>query len=431
MYRFAPSPTGDMHIGDLRVALFNFICAKKNKERFSIRIADTDNKKNIEGKDIELLDILSLFGISGDDVVYQSHNLKFHQQLATKLLMDKNAFSCFCTPEQLDKDRQNAKEAKIEYKYNNRCTTLTDAQVMENENPFVVRIKKSDHDIHFADIIKGDIHFQTDEMDSFIILRVDKYPTYDFACSLDDMLMDVNVVIQGEDHISNTPKQILIREYLNYNKEIKYAHIPIILNDEGKKMSKDDEGSSVKWLLKEGFLPSAIINYLILIGNKTPTKIFNMDAAIEWFDLKNISKDPIKFDLKKLKEINCEHIKKANPLELAKYVGFSSEDVGELVKIYTEKNSTINEIKVKIDTIFAQKECSEFQKEFEILKNIIKDAPFFAEFDDFKEHLSSKSGLKEEKFFKPLRVILTGEQSGPDLSDIYPHIKNYLSEIAK
>ncbi len=423
MYRFAPSPTGDMHLGNLRVALFNFICAQQTCEKFIIRIEDTDKKRNIEGKDREILEILNLFGITYNQVLYQSENLKFHRQLGSKLLMDGNAFSCFCTPETLEKKRKLSYKSKIAYRYDGVCKKLSDDEVMANESPFVVRIKEPSEVIEFSDLIKGDIKFEPENIDDFIILRVDKTPTYNFACAVDDMLSNISVIIREENHLSNTPKQELIRKYLGYTDKVEYAHLPIILND--------DDTSSVKWLLEEGFLPSTIINYIILIGNKTPTEIFTLEDAKKWFDIKNISKAPARFDIVKLRHLNREHIKLLEPLELSKFIGYSSKDIGELAKVYLEEASTINEIKDKIDAIFAIKTCENFVEEYEILKEASKNLPYFKEFDAFKASLSEKSGLRGKTFFKPLRVLLTGAESGPSISKIYPHIKNYLGEIIK
>jgi len=421
MYRFAPSPTGDMHIKNLRVALFNYICAQQSNEKFIIRIEDIDKEKNIEGIDQEILELLQIFGITYDQVLYQSENLKFHRQLASKLLMDGNAFSCFCTTEIIDKKKEEAKKNKVNYHYDGTCKKLSDEEIMANENPFVVRSKKPDEAIEFEDIIQGKIRFEPDDIDDFVILKVDKTPTYNFACAIDDMLQNITTIIREEEHIIDTPKQELIRKYLGYNEKVKYAHIPKIENGT----------FSVKKLLEDGFLPNTIINYLILIGNDTPIEFFTIDDALKWFNIKNISKEPAIFDIEKLKMLNREHIKNLNPLELSKYIGYSSKDIGELAKVYLGEVSTINEIKAKIDTIFSTKTCEDFTEEFEILKSASKDMPYFKEFDEFKTYLSDKSGLKNEKLLKPLRVLLTGQKSGPNLDEIYPHIKNYLGEIIK
>jgi glutamyl-tRNA synthetase len=422
MYRFAPSPTKDLHIDDLQTALFNYICARQEDDKLIIRIEDIDREQNIEGKDQEILEILNLFGITYTQVLYQSKNLKFHRQLGSKLLMDGKAFTCFCSAEIIETKKEEAKQSNISYSYDGTCKKLTNDEVMANETPFVVRIKKPENDVSFSDIIKGELSFTPQEIDDFVVLKVDKTPTYNFACAVDDMLSGITTIIRSQKYISDTPKQELIREYLGYTDKIKYAHLPNILNK---------DAFSVKWLLEEGFLPSAITNYLLLIGNKTPTEVFTLEEAINWFDLKDISKEPTEFDLNKLKELNRKHIKLLEPLELSKFIGYSSSDIGELAKVYLKEVSTINEIKVKIDTIFSSKTCEDFTDEFERLKSASKDMPYFKEFDEFKAYLSEKSGLKGEQFLNPLRVLLTGFKNAPELSEIYPHIKNYLGEIIR
>ncbi|MFA6138680.1 MAG: glutamate--tRNA ligase [Sulfurimonas sp.] len=432
MLRFAPSPTGDMHIGNLRVALFNYIVSKQRNEDLLVRIEDTDKERNIEGKDQEILDILNLFGIEYSQVIYQSQNLRFHSAMALQLLHDKKAFSCFCSPEWLEKRREEAKENKIAYRYDDACASLPDELVIDNMNPFTIRIKKPEEAIVITDHIKGSVTFEPNEVDSFIIMRQDKTPMYNFACAVDDMIGDVSLVIRGEDHMSNTPKQDFIRTALGYNKKIEYAHLPIILNDDGKKMSKRDDASSVKWLLEEGFLPSAIANYLILIGNKPPCEIFDMKEALEWFSLDNISKSPARFDMDKLKFINREHLKRLDVKELSRYVGFADSEIGELARVYLEEAGTTKELKAKISTIFAPKVISdEFKEEAKIMSETIKNAPYFDEYEDFKNYIMKESGLKGKHFFKPLRLLLTGAEHGPDVAEVYKYLKNYIGEIVK
>lgn len=432
MLRFAPSPTGDMHIGNLRVAIFNYIVSKQRNEELIIRIEDTDKERNIEGKDQEILDILNLFGIEYSQVMYQSNNKRFHSAMALQLLHELKAFNCFCSSEWLDNKREEAKNSKTAYRYDDACASLPDELVIDNESPFTVRIRKAMEAIIVKDHIKGEIKFEANEIDSFIILRQDKTPMYNFACAVDDMLSDVSLIIRGEDHVSNTPKQILVREALGYHKNIEYAHLPIILNDNGKKMSKRDDASSVKWLLEEGYLPSAIANYLILMGNKPPKEIFHLEEAIEWFDLKNIAKSPARFDINMLKHINREHIKMLEPKELSRYVGFADENIGELAKIYLEESNTTKDLKSKIKQIFSQKIVPDELKEAaEILAKSIKNAPYFEEYEDFKNFIMKDSGLKGKNFFKPLRLLLTGSEHGPDIALVYKYIKNYIGEIVK
>lgn len=433
MLRFAPSPTGDMHIGNLRVAIFNYIVSKQLNEGLIIRIEDTDKERNIEGKDKEILEILNLFSIEYKSVFYQSENLKYHQKMALQLMTQKKAFACFCSDSKLEELKEESIKKGIAFRYDGFCETLSDETVLNTNAPFTVRLKKPDHNIKFTDLLKGDFEYAPFDIDSFIILRQDKTPTYNYACSVDDMLMDISMVIRGEDHVSNTPKQIHIRESLGYTKEIKYVHLPIILNaSTGKKMSKRDDASSVKWLIDEGFLPSAIANYLVLMGNKTPTEIFTLEEAISWFKIENVSKSGAKFDIDKLRFINRKHIELLDEMRLSKILGFADNDIGKLAKLYLEEASTIKEIKSKLNNIFSQKSTLEgFEQESQTIKEVLKNSPYFENYDDLKDYVVQKTELKGKNLFKPLRYILTGVENGPNLTDIYPFIKNYIGEITK
>lgn len=421
MLRFAPSPTGDMDINSLRVAIFNYILSKQLDEQLLIRIEDTDKEKNIEGKDKEILEILSLFSIEYSHVVYQSENLKYHQKLAMQLMSKKKAFSCFCCDDKLDELKQEAKKDGKPFKYDGFCETLSDETVLNVNAPFTVRIKKPDENIKFEDVLKGNFDYTPFDIDSFIILKHDKTPTYDYACAVDDMLNNISTVIRGENHLLSTPRQIYVRNTLNYDKNIDYIHLPVI-----------DDTSSVKSLIDEGFLPSAIANYLVLLGNKTPSEIFTLEEAIEWFDIKNISNEKSKFDIDKLRFINRKHLANIDDMRLSKILGFADVDIGKLGKVFLEESSTIKEIKSKVEAIFAPKSaCEGFEEEFVELKLCMQDAPHFDDFDELKKYINEKTGLTEKSFSTPLNYILTGRNISQNISDIYPLIKNYLGEIIK
>lgn len=430
MYRFAPSPTGDMHIGNLRAAIFNYICSLKDKSGFILRIEDTDTARNIEGKEEEIQEILHKFGIKWQTLYYQSKNLKFHREFAHKLLMDKKAFCCFCSSEILAQKKELAKQNGEAYRYDGTCERLSDEQVLECEKPFVIRMKKPASTMKFKDAIKGEISFEPENIDSFVIMREDKTPTYNFACAIDDMLEGVTFVIRGEDHVSNTPKQEWIRECVGFSEKIQYAHLPIILDNEGKKMSKRDSSSSVKWLLECGYMPEAIANYLILLGNKTPCEIFTIEEAAQWFDITKISKNPAKFDITKLAQINREHIKRASDERLAQL--FSLEiSRANLIRFYTQESSLIPEISAKISAIFSPKNISEeWRKNAEILRNLIlNESEIPAEFNEFKSNLMKKSALKGKAFFMPLRLLLTNSEHGPELSELFPLIRDEIRAV--
>lgn len=432
MLRFAPSATGDMHIGNLRVALFNYICAVQRDEPLLIRIEETDKEHDIPGKEKEIFDILALFGIEYQEQQLQSNNLRFHRAMALQLLQDKKAFNCFCPPETLEAKREAAKAARTAYRYDGECENLPAEAVIDNENPFTIRLKKPSEPITVKDIIKGESTFEPDEIDSFILMRADKYPTYNFACAVDDMLADISLIIRGEDHLSDTPKQIAIHRALGYTKTIEYAHLPVILNDEGKETSGHDEASSVKWLLEEGYLPEAISNYLILMGNKTPTEIFTLKEAIKWFDLRTLSKAPVRFDMDKLKFINREHLKGLDPKELSRYVGFADEEIGNLAKVFLDEAVTLKELREKIGAVFAPKIVpDEYKEGFDVLRDLTLKAPHFDDFEAYSNYLAEHSGLQGENFFKPLRILISGSENGPELADLYPYLKNYIKEVAK
>lgn len=448
MLRFAPSPTGDMHIGNLRAAIFNFILAKQRKEPFLIRIEDTDKARNIAGADKEILSLLNLFGLLWDKLVYQSDNFKIHNELAQKLIEKGDAFYCYATKEFLEAKKSEALLQKRAFRYDDAWS-----EICKESNPSpTIRLKGSKENISFFDEVKGECRFSENELDSFVIIREDKIPTYNFACSVDDMLYDISFIIRGEDHTSNTPKQILVRKSLDYNKDIKYAHLPIILNKDGKKMSKRENESSVKWLLSQGFLPRAIVNYLILMGNNPPCEIFSLQDAISWFDLSKLSKSPVRFDIDLLRHINREHLKRLDALEMAlllkasnaslSHITGDEEALGNLGKIFLEEGSTLNEINAKISSIFSPKilQSFEFMQNLIVLKEQIlalkaESSEVFSDFTTLKnallESCKDKGDFKGKAFFLPLRFLLTGSLKGPHLDILYPHLQPFLDEILK
>lgn len=422
MLRFAPSPIEDMNIGNLRVAIFNYIISKQLNEDLVIRIEDIDIEKNIEGKDKEIIEILNLFSIEYKSIVHQSDSLKYHQKIALQLMSQKKAFACFCSDNKLEELKEEAQSKGKPFAYDGFCETLSGETVLNTNAPFTVRIKKTDENIKFTDLLKGKFNYTPLEVDSFVILNQSKKPTYNYACAVDDMIMDISMVIRNENHISNTAKQIHVRNSLGYTKEIKYVHLPIILN----------EIISIKSLIDEGFLPSAIANYLVLLGNETPKEIFTLEEAISWFKIENISKNSAKFDIDKLRFINRKHLETIDDMRLSKILGFADTDIGKLGKIFLEEVSTIKEMKGKIDLIFSLKTTYKgFEEEFTKVKECLQKAPFFDNFEELKKYIEQETNLKDKNLLEPLKYILTGADNSPDISDIYVLIKNYLGEIVR
>ena len=406
MLRFAISPIGEMHISDLQIAIFNYIVASQRGEELIVRIEDTDKEKNIEAKDQEILDLLALFGISYSQVIYQSQNIRFHSAMALQLVHEKKAFSCFCSPSWIQKKQKEAKKAKKPYLYDDACRNLPAELVIDNTNPFTIRIAKPDN---------------TNNLDSFIILNQDKTPTYNFSCAIDDMLSNISIVIQSQESVNNRQKEEHIRESLKYDKKIEYVHIPPLA-----------DAPSVKYLLEQGYLPEAILNYLISTVISSSQEIFTMQEAKEWFSLENISKSPTLFDINMLKHINREHLKNLDAKELSRYVGFADTEIGELARIYLEEVGTTKELKAKIAPIFSKRNIpAKFAEKTALIVETIKAAPYFEEYEDFKNHIMKETGLTDEELSKPLCILLTNAENGPDVAKIYKYLKNYLGEIIK
>jgi len=422
LLRFAPSPNGDMHIGDLRVAIFNYIMSKQLNEGLIVRIEDIDKEKNIEGKDKKILETLSLFSIDYERAVHQSDSLKYHQKMVMQLLAKKKAFSCFCGEAKLDELKEEARAKGEAFRYDGFCATLSDETILNTNSPFTIRIKEPEENIKFTDLLKGNFDYAPCDVDSFVILNHDKTPTYNYACAVDDMILDISTVIRDEKHILNTPKQIHVRKALGYDKEVNYIHLSSMTND----------GISVQSLIDDGFLPSAIANYLVLLGSKTPSEIFSLEEAIEWFDIKNISKENLEFDIEKLKLINKKHLETFDEMRLSKILGFADTDIGKLAKIFLEEVSTLKELKEKLNLIFAPKiTCEGFEEEFVEIKLCLQEAPFYDDFEEFEKYIMEKTSLSGEKLNKPLEYVLTGRNNAIDISKVYPLIKNYIGEIVK
>ena len=419
MLRFAPSPTGDMHIEDLRVAIFNYIVAKQRDVNFIVRIEDTDKEKVITGKDTEIMDILEKFALPHDRVSHQSENLHIHQTLAIRLLEEKKAFVCTCTPD--------------DETYNGHCTSMGAEELKklkEQKTPFVLRVKKPDAPVITHDLLQGDIQTGPDEVDSFVILKEDSTPTYDFACACDDMISGITFIIRSEEHLSSSPKQTHIKTLLGYGEKTEYLHLPIMLNADGKKMDMHHETSSIKWLFEQGFIPDAIANYLIALGNETPTEFFTMPDALEWFDVNKLSHAPVRFDLDALRSLNRQHLKEMDDKRLSGLFGFADEDIGKLAKLYLEEANTINELVAKVKPIFSPKDFdAQWGDEMRVMAEYIETMPMIDDFTDFYDDIERKTGLKDENLHTPLRLLLTGAEDGPELSKIYPLIKPYLLEV--
>jgi glutamyl-tRNA synthetase len=413
MLRFATSPTEDISIDTLQIAIINYIVAQQRGESFLIRMDDLDKKKIIEGKDSEYMQILEKFALNHKSVFHQSEHLHMYQRLALKLLENDKAFVCTC----IDLDTPCLEGCENVDKSEN-------FKLKESGTPFVVRIKKPTSDLLIEDLICGDIATTAKKIDSFIILNTDGIPTDNFASACDDMLSGITTIIREyRDHLKSA-KEEHVKMQLGFATKTNYAHTPNILYHDDKR--------SVKWMLKEGFLPDAIINYLILLSNpNAPKEVFTLPEAVEWFRLEDISVSSVTFDSSKLRLLNREHLKRMDDKTVSTLFGFADADIGKLAKLYLDEAYTTKELESKIKTIFTPKDFTgKHAEHMRTLEAVIQNAPMFLEFNDFISYIMLKSGLKNRELLEPLRVLLIGETQGPELRDIYPLIKSYLLEIA-
>ena len=306
--RFAPSPTGNLHIGGARTALFNWLFAKNQKGKFLLRIEDTDTQRSKNEFYEQIISTLKWLEINWDEEPYiQSNNIKSHVNIANILLKNGHAYKCYCTEKELEDEKKLYLEKKIPYTYSKKCRNIL--KNIDNKS-FVVRFKsKIEGKTVLKDLVQGNIEINNNTIEDFVILRKDNKPTYNLSAAVDDYQMKITHVIRGDDHKINAFKQVQIFERMNW-KMPEYAHIPLIHSKEGKKLSKRDDASTVEDYKKIGILPEALRNYLLRLGWSYKDKeIFTEEESIKFFNLKNIGKSPSKLDFDRIKSINEFYIK--------------------------------------------------------------------------------------------------------------------------
>jgi len=413
MLRFAPSPTGEMLLSDLWVAVVNYLVAQQRNDKFLVRIDDGDTPKNIEGKDTEIMMILEKFALKHDGVHHQSEHLGIHQTLAIRLLQEKRAFICLC-----DESLPSCAHS---------CATRLDmqsyAELKEKKEPFSIRIKPSSKEILFEDELFGMVRFSPVQEESDLILKQDGTPSQLFGTACEDMLGSIDFIIRQNRYLEQTPKEIHIKNSLGYQSNTHHAHLPEMVED-----------LTVRSLLEQGFVPDAILNYLIALGNeKYAQSLFTLPEAVVWFELKAIGTEPIKMDWDRLRWLNREHLKQMDDRTLSTLFGFADADIGKLAKCYLDKVTTTRELEERIKPIFRSKSFEGEQGEMmRKLSRLIFNAPYFEEFDTLVAYLVDKSGLDRDQIDLPLRLLLFGviREDDPTPEEIYPFIKLYLLEVA-
>lgn len=464
--RFAPSPTGYLHIGGLRTALYNYLYAKQKGGKFLLRIEDTDRTRYVEGAIENLIHELKWAGVEADEGVCLDENGNItekgdcgpyiqsdrvekgiYNKYAEELIEKGYAYYCFCSKERLDdvKNQQKA-DGKIP-RYDGLCrgVSIEDAKKrIANGESYVIRLKLPENrDIVFEDVIKGKITINTNDMDDQVLIKADGFPTYHFAVVVDDHLMGITHIVRGDEWISSTPKHIYLYEALGFEKPT-FVHLPTVLNKRGKKLSKRNDDASVEDFRLKGYLPEALINYLALVGwsPESNEEILSLDEMVKQFSFERVSKSGGVFDVDKLDWVNAQYIRKMEISELAKLVkpylveaGFIKEDICEnrlelITKTFQESISRLPEIveqsRFLFEDVDVEPDALEMRnvEHIEILKEKMEEElSQIDEMDEetakgFMKKIQKASGYKGKDLYMPVRALLTGQVHGPELSNI-------------
>ena len=453
--RFAPSPTGFMHIGNLRSALYEYLVAKSQNGTFILRIEDTDQKREVEGAVQVIYDTLKVCNMHIDEgpqeggnygPYTQSERVDIYKKYAKELIDKGEAYYCFCSEERLEKLREEADIRKVAFMYDGHCLKLTKEEIEEklnNGEPYVIRQKMpKEGSTSYEDMVYGKITVENKLLEDQILLKSDGYPTYNFANVIDDHLMEISHVVRGNEYLSSTPKYLLLYKAFGWESP-EYIHLPHIIKEGGKKISKRDGDSTFMDLYNMGYLPEAIINYLALLGWSPADnqEIFSMDDLIEKFDVKRINNSPAVYDIKKLNWINAHYIKELSKEDFKKFImpflekeydlsTKSTEWLDELLNIYQNHISNGVEIVDEVRLFFN----NEYNPDDEAKEFMAQDG-VDATIDVFREEINNmkdwtiesiseainntkeKSGNKGKMLFMPIRIKTSGQMHGPELAN--------------
>lgn len=430
--RFAPSPTGNLHIGNARTALINLLFARGNNGVFLLRIEDTDVERSSAAYESAILEDLRWLGVDWDEgPIRQMDRLSTYTEWAEKLLASGQAYRCFCSVEELERQRSEALRRGLPPRYSGKCRELKADEVEERQKggePFVVRFRAARRRIEFKDLLHGKITFPPDHVDDFIIIRNDGIPAYNFAVVVDDMLMEVTHVIRGSDHLSNTPKQIMLFQTFG-SKAPTYAHHGLLLGDDRKPLSKRHGASNIAELRAAGILPDTVVNYLGIIGKSSKKEVLSRGELIRDFSLESFSSSDQVFDYDKLLWLNKEHLRQAAPEILVEMLGLP-DGYQDKVALLRENAATLVELRNQLD-IFSgdeiEPEALSFALKIDRLGVIVETVNGLFEkgrpaIEDLHRTLKESPGLTRKDIFMLLRIITTGRKSGPPLTEVYPLI---------
>ena len=441
--RFAPSPTGPLHIGGVRTALFNWLLAKKHNGKFYLRIEDTDKERSKEEFKKQIVDSLAWVGIKHDDKEFiQSKNINKHKDLAEELLKKGFAYKCYCSEDEIKEQKEKCKKQGIPYVYNRKWREPKDLEVPKDIKP-VIRFKsKISGETKIKDLVQGDINISNSIIEDFVILRQDGSPTYQLCAVVDDNEMKITHVIRGDDHKINTFKQKQIYEAMKW-KIPEFAHIPLIHSEKGSKLSKRDMASTIGDYIKKGILADALRNYLLRLGWAHKDKeIFTLEESINLFDLKGVGKSPSKLDLSRILSLNEHYIKHIDEKQLFGLLKDFAQNFREKISPSKEKAvlQSLNFLKNKaktLDDIYcnseyiikdnidivaedkkllddtAKKIISEFLEKFKKI-----DVPNKQTLEEIINNLIKKHNTNFKGVGQPLRIALVGSRFGPGIYNI-------------
>ena len=438
--RFAPSPTGPLHIGGIRTALFNWLFSKNQKGNFYLRIEDTDKERSKDEYKEQIIQSLKWIGIQYDKNEYiQSSKLKKHVEIANKLLENNFAYKCYCSEKEIEEEKKRSKQKKLPYIYNRKCRDLKETP--KNIDP-VIRFKsKVEGESILKDLVQGEVKIENSTIEDFVILRNDGTPTYNLSAAVDDKEMEITHIIRGDDHKMNTFKQMQIFKSMNWNLPT-YVHIPLIHTSDGKKLSKRDKASTLEDYKKIGIMADALRNYLLRLGWSFKDKeIFTLDESIKHFNIEGIGKSPSKLDMSRILSMNEHYIKNMSENDLfdhllkycenyknkidnkadkiKKSLGFLKNKAKTLEDIFNNAqyliidkiDATAEDIKLIDNT--SKKILKDFLNKFEKLTNLNKE--------NLEKIIKDIIDINKTNFKgvgQPLRIALVGSKFGPGIYDI-------------
>lgn len=437
--RFAPSPTGYLHIGGLRTALFSYLWARKNGGKFLLRIEDTDKARNSQEAAEAIVKAFNWLGLEHDgEIIYQSQRDDIYAVYIKQLLEEGKAYKCYMSKEELSELRETQMANKERTKYDGKYRDFTGTPP-EGIEP-VIRIKAPlSGEILVRDGVKGDISFQAEDiLDDFVIARGDGSPTYNFVVAIDDHLMGVTEVIRGDDHLSNTPKQIVVYEALGFEVP-KFYHVPMIHNHEGKKLSKRDGATDVMAYKEMGYTPQALLNFLVRLGwSYGDQEIFSMDEMMEYFNPKNINKSASIYNTEKLDWLNSHYIKNTPNNELSRLLEpygllLTSHDKKEiLLDALKERAKTLKEMAALVYEIIShptsydekaveksfKADAIDVLKAFSTKVSACSELHLPSDYHHLMQEVVDEMGIGFGKIGQPLRLALLGKMSGPGLDSV-------------